>query len=145
MEKAVKNTSEVKKVSQLGSEIKVVPIPGASAAASILSVSGFSADQFLFLGFLPKKKGRQTIFRKITESVNLKLFKCIVFYESPYNIIKTLEDFHLSLGDNEVVVGRELTKKFEEIFRGKLSEAIEHFKKTKPLGEFAIVIKTGNN
>lgn len=121
--------------------IDIVSIPGPSALATLLSVSGMPTDSFLFLGFLPKKKGRQTLFRNITESVNLKLYKAIVFYESPYNIIKTLEDFNLALGDSEVVVGRELTKKFEEIFRGKLSEAIQHYKNKKILGEFVVVIK----
>lgn len=121
--------------------IDIVSIPGPSALATLLSVSGMPTDSFLFLGFLPKKKGRQTLFRNITESVNLKLYKAIVFYESPYNIIKTMEDFSLALGDSEVVVGRELTKKFEEIFRGKLSEAIQHYKNKKILGEFVVVIK----
>jgi 16S rRNA (cytidine1402-2'-O)-methyltransferase len=124
--------------------INVIPIPGPSAATSLLSVSGMPADSFLFLGFLPKKKGRQTIFRSISESSNLKLYKTIVFYESPYSIIKTLEDFNLSLGDKEVVIGREITKKFEEIFRGRLSEAISHYKSKKILGEFAVAIKVGN-
>jgi len=129
VEKAVKNG------------IDVIPIPGPNALIACLSVCGFSADQFLFLGYLPKKKGRQTLLRNITETMNFKLYQSIVFYESPYRIIKSFEDFHLSLGDMEVVVGRELTKKFEEIFRGKLSEAIEHFKMSKPLGEFAVVVK----
>ena len=121
--------------------ITIIPIPGSSAAITLLSVSGMPTDSFLFLGFLPKKKGRQTLFRNITESVNLKLYKAIVFYESPYNIVKTLEDFSLALRDSEVVVGRELTKKFEEIFRGKLSEAIQHYKNKKILGEFVVAIR----
>jgi len=121
--------------------INVAPIPGPSAVVSALSVSGFPTERFLFLGYPPRKKGRQTFLRNITESANLKLYQTLVFYESPYRIIRSLEDFHLALGDMQVTVAREITKKFEEVFRGKLSDAIEYFKNKKILGEFAVCIK----
>ena len=116
----------------LKSKIKVESIPGPSALTSIISIAGIRANQFLFLGFLPKKKGRQTLFNKIKE-----LEYPIVFYESPFRIKKTLTDIETYLGDREVIIGRELTKKFEEILRGKISEIKE---KVRPQGEFSIII-----
>lgn len=141
VEKVLQTTYAVKEAVHRVGGIKVVPIPGPSALTAALSISGIPADSFLFLGFLPKKKGRQTIFRKIVEGASMKLFQTIVFYESPYQILRTLDDFNIALGDYEAVVGREITKKFEEIFRGKLSKAVEHFKKNKPKGEFTVCIK----
>ncbi|MCL5795313.1 MAG: 16S rRNA (cytidine(1402)-2'-O)-methyltransferase [Patescibacteria group bacterium] len=122
--------------------IQVVPIPGPSALVSLLSASGFSTDSFLFLGYLPKKKGRQTLFRNLMKAGNLELYQSIVLYVSPYQLQRTLADLQLAVGNKEIVVGRELTKKFEEIFRGKLYQAIEHFGKSEPKGEFVVVIKT---
>jgi len=122
-------------------KIKVEPIPGPSAVVAALSASGFSNHSFLFLGFLPKKKGRKTLLNNLAEAISLKIYDSIVFYDSPYHILRTLNDFYLSLGDKEIVVARELTKKFEEIFRGKISEAAEHFKSHEPKGEFVVIIK----
>lgn len=122
--------------------IQVVPIPGPSALISLLSASGFATDSFLFLGYLPKKKGRQTLFRNLIKAGNLDLYQSVVLYVSPYQLQRTLTDLQLTVGNKEIVVGRELTKKFEEIFRGQLHEAIEHFGKSDPRGEFVIVIKT---
>lgn len=116
----------------LKDKIEIVSIPGPSAFVTALSISGFSMNEFLYLGFLPKKKGRQTL---LGELKNEK--RTIVFYESPYRIIKTLEELRLILGNREVLVTRELTKKFEEVYRGKMSEIIS---KIKPKGEFVIVI-----
>ncbi len=114
-------------------KIEVVPIPGPVAAIAALSISGFKLSKFLFIGFLPKKKGRQTKLRELSKEKRV-----IVLYESPYRIIKTLNDLKEFLGDREVVLCRELTKKFEEVYRGEISEVLPQIK---PKGEFVIVIK----
>jgi len=118
-------------------ETKIIPIPGPSALTAALSVSGFDTDQFVFLGFLPKKKGRQTLFNSLkTEK------RTIVFYESPHRIRKTLFELADYLGsDRKAVVLREATKKFEEILRGGL---LELSSRVKEKGEFAVVVE-GNS
>jgi len=116
------------------SNIDVIPMPGAQAASTALSISGMPADKFLFLGFLPKKKGRQTLLNQLKD---LSLVKTIVIYESPYRIIKTLNNLQDYLGDVEVVVCRELTKKFETVYRGQVSQVLPQIK---PKGEFVIII-----
>jgi 16S rRNA (cytidine1402-2'-O)-methyltransferase len=126
----------------LKNNIKIIPIPGASAIASALSIWGFAADDFLYLGFLPKKKGRQTLLRNLMKASALKLYQTIVIYESPYQLLRTLTDLQLVIGDKDVLVARELTKLFEENVRGKISEVIQYFQAHKPKGEFVIVIKT---
>ena len=115
------------------SKIKVVCLPGPSAVTAALSVSGFKTDEFLFLGFLPKKKGRKKLIQDLKKEK-----RTLVIYESPYRILKTLQELKLNLGDREAMVARELTKKFEEVYRGKLSKIIN---KIKTKGEFVIVIK----
>lgn len=112
--------------------IKVESIPGPSALAAILAVSGIAADKFLFLGYLPKKKGRQTLIQKISQSEIP-----VVLFESPYRIIDNLKSIRGFAGDRYVIIGRELTKKFEEIYRGKISEVLP---KIRSQGEFVIVI-----
>lgn len=123
-------------------KIHIVPIPGVSAITTLLSVCGHSSDNFLFLGFLPKKKGRQTLFRNLMKTGSLDLYNLIVFYESPYRIIETLKELQLVVGNYEVAIGRELTKLYEEIFRGSIANAIIHFTEQSPRGEFVIAIKT---
>lgn len=115
--------------------IKVVPIPGASAVITALSAAGINADAFYFLGFLPKKQGRQTLF---SELVNLDV--PVVIYESPMRVGKTLKDIEQYLGNRQVVIARELTKKFEEIKEGSVEELIDKFSGQKPKGEFVIII-----
>ncbi len=122
-------------------DIKVVPIPGSSALTTLLSVSGIKSDRFLFLGFLPKKKGRQTMMRNLMKISNMNLYDAIVIYESPYRLLRTLQDLQLAVGNNQIIIGRELTKKFEEIFRGNISQAIQYFDKNQARGEFVICIK----
>lgn len=117
----------------LEDKIEAVSIPGPVAFVATLSISGFPINEFLYLGFLPKKKGRQTLLGKLKNEK-----RTIVFYESPYRIIKTLEELRSILGNREVIVARELTKKFEEVYRGKISEVLN---KIKPKGEFVVVIK----
>jgi len=114
-------------------DIEVVPIPGVSALTTALSIAGFPSNEFIFLGYFPKKKGRQTLLKGIAQEK-----RTIVFYESPHRILKTLDGLKEYLENREIVVCRELTKKFEEIYRGKVSDIIG---KVKPKGEFVIVIK----
>ena len=115
--------------------IKVVPIPGASAVTTALSAAGVNADAFYFLGFLPKKQGRQTLF---SEMAGLDI--PVVIYESPMRVSKTLKDIEQYLGNRQVVIARELTKKFEEIKQGSVAELIDKFSKQKPKGEFVLII-----
>lgn len=123
-------------------KINVVPIPGAFTAATLLSVSGIVADKFMFLGFLPKKKGRATLFGQIKTQIDNNILNMpIIVYESPYRVIKTLEDF-AKIADFNVIIGRELTKKFEQIVRGNIAEVIADFKsnKYKLKGEFVVCL-----
>ena len=108
-------------------EIRVIPIPGPSASISALSVSGFPTDKFVFLGFPPQKKKRQSFFKEVLESKYP-----VVLYESKHRILKTLKE----LQDREIVLARELTKVFETIYRGKANEI--DLKEIK--GEFVIVV-----
>ena len=117
----------------------VTPIPGPTAIAALLSVAGMPADKFTFLGFLPRKAGQR---RKLIESIAEQPWTT-VFYESPYRIIATLEALRETLGDRNIVIGREMTKLHEEIFRGTLTEAIEHFQK--PRGEFTVAVAGADN
>lgn len=116
--------------------IKVVPIPGPSALLAALVTSGLMMHHFTFLGFLPLKKGRQTLLKSLASEP-----RTIVIFESPYRILRTLEDLRNFLGDRRVAVCRELTKIYEEIIRGTISEAIAHFKTHPPKGEFVLVIE----
>jgi 16S rRNA (cytidine1402-2'-O)-methyltransferase len=115
--------------------IPVVPVPGASAVITALVASGLSSDQFLYLGFLPRRKGER---RRLLESVANES-RTIVAFEAPHRLASTLKDALEVLGERQVAVCRELTKIHEEIFRGTLSQAIVHF--TQPRGEFTLVIK----
>lgn len=119
---------------KFGEKVKIIPIPGASAAISALSVCGFAADKFLFLGFAPVKSKRKKFFEEIISS---KI--PTVFYESPYRIIKTLNELKEKSADLSVVVCREMTKKFETIYRGKIGDVIAQLERDKILGEFVIV------
>lgn len=116
--------------------IRVVPIPGASAITALLSVAGLPAHRFRFEGFPPRKEGAR---RQFFESLRGEDAP-IVLYESPHRLLKTLQAAYAVLGDWIVVVGRELTKQFEEVFRGRLSEAIAHWQTTPPRGEFTLVL-----
>ena len=120
--------------------IRVETLPGATAFVPALVNSGLAAHNFVFEGFLPAKKGRQTRLKKLAEEE-----RTMVFYESPYRVIKTLEDFGDYLGpEREAAASREISKKFEETLRGTLSELAEHFKKNSPKGEFVICVQGKN-
>ena len=120
-----------KLVEQAQDIAKIIPIPGSAAIIATASISGFPMDKFVFLGFPPHKKGRNKFFKEVVE------YKYpVVIYESPYRILKTLKELD-NAGNFSVVVARELTKKFETIYRGKIEEIIN---KIEPRGEFVIVI-----
>jgi 16S rRNA (cytidine1402-2'-O)-methyltransferase len=118
------------------SSIKVVPIPGPSAITTSISVSGLPMSKFLFLGFFPKK-GRTKLIELI------KLIKIpVIFYESPYRILKTLGFLEEKLGgDRGVFIARELTKLHETLYRGKISEVRVQFAKEKIKGEIVVIIE----
>jgi len=112
--------------------VEVEPIPGVSAAITALSISGLPTDEFVFIGFLPHKKGRQTKLREIA-TIN----RTIILYESPFRIVKLLNELREHVGDREVSVSRELTKKFEQTYRGKISEVLPEIKEK---GEFVVIL-----
>lgn len=117
--------------------IPVEVVPGPTALTSALAVSGFPADSFVFLGFLPHKKGRQTIFKRITE-----LAETIALYESPHRLMKTLEALVATIPDRGIAVCRELTKIHESVERGTPAEVLSHFNHhpDQVRGEIVIVI-----
>ena len=115
--------------------VKIIPVPGASAVLPALIVSGLPTDRFVFEGFLPIKKGRKSRLEKIREEP-----RTIVIYEAPYRVKKTLDDILEHIGDRRIAVAREMTKKFEEVVRGKVSEVIKQMEPRTPKGEFVIVI-----
>lgn len=118
-------------------DANVYPIPGVSALVTGISVSGFPANHFEFMGFVPHKKGRLTFFQKIKD-----IEHAVVFYESPHRFIKTLESLVLNIPDRHIMVGREMTKAFEEYPRGSSEEILKYFNenKDKIRGEFCIVV-----
>jgi 16S rRNA (cytidine1402-2'-O)-methyltransferase len=117
-------------------ETKIVPIPGACALASALSISGFPTDKFIFMGFPPHKKGREKFFKEISGAKYP-----VVFYESVHRILKALEQLEAVLAENrQIIVCRELTKQFETIYRGNINEVLEGVKNDKIKGEFVVVV-----
>lgn len=121
-------------------DIEVETLPGATAFVPALVQSGFPCDRFCFEGFLPQKKGRNKRLTALAEEE-----RTIIFYESPYRIVKCLMQMAEIFGEERrVSVSRELSKKFEQTVRGTLSQVIEHFTKTEPKGEFAIVVEGVN-
>ena len=117
--------------------IEIECLPGATALIPALVQSGFPTDRFIFEGFLPPKKGRQTRLKLWSEET-----RTIVFYESPHKIVKTLSQLQEFVGgDRRLSVSRELSKKFEETVRGTVNELILHFTNKAPKGEFVIVLE----
>ena len=115
--------------------IAVIPIPGPAAFLTALSVSGLPTNKFAFEGFLSSKSSQRR--KKLTELSREK--RTVIIYESPHRLLKTLQDILETIGDIHIVCTRELTKKFEETRREKVSECIRHFTNTKVLGEFIIM------
>ena len=117
-------------------EIEVETLPGATALIPALVQSGFPCDRFCFEGFLPQKKGRAKQLQSLAAEE-----RTMIFYESPYRVVKCLEQFAEVFGlERRVSVSRELTKKFEQTVRGTVAEVLEHFRTTDPKGEFVIVL-----
>ncbi|MFA6422011.1 MAG: 16S rRNA (cytidine(1402)-2'-O)-methyltransferase [Candidatus Buchananbacteria bacterium] len=119
-----------------GGDCKIIPIPGPAAVTAALSISGLPTDKFLFLGFLPHKKGRETILKQIN---NTEI--TTVFYESTHRILKTLEQLSVILDQKrKIVVCRELTKKFESIYRGNILQVLNQLKDGIVKGEFVVMV-----
>jgi len=115
--------------------IMIVPIPGASALLAALVVSGLPTNSFVFEGFLPLKKGRKTKLEVLKSER-----RTIVLYESPHRILKTLRELLETFGDREIVLAREVSKKFEEFLRGPTSEVLNRLSSSTPRGEFVILL-----
>ncbi|MEH2381457.1 MAG: 16S rRNA (cytidine(1402)-2'-O)-methyltransferase [Nostoc sp.] len=117
--------------------IPVVPIPGASAAITALSAAGLPTDRFVFEGFLPSKTQQR---QQHLESLQTES-RTLIFYESPHRLRDTLQDLALVWGsDRQIVLGRELTKLYEEFWRGTIAEAIAHYSQREPQGEYTLVV-----
>jgi len=127
----------VNKIKEKFPETEVIAIPGPSALVSALSISGLPASDFTFLGFLPHKKGRETLFKEIANSE-----RTTVFYESPHRILKALESLKKFMPDRKIVIARELTKVFEQIVSGVPSEVEKYFidNPDKVRGEFVVLV-----
>lgn len=128
----------ISKVLQLGTScIQVVAVPGTSALTAALSVSGFMGGSFVFHGFIPHKKGRETLFKKMAEIKETQ-----VFYESSHRIMKTLESLNKAMPERKMMIAREMTKIFEENLIGTPSEILEILSKNpkKQKGEFVMII-----
>lgn len=117
--------------------IPMTVVPGPTALIAALTLSGLPAHSFAFEGFLPVKPGAR---RKKLEQLGFET-RPLIFYEAPHRIVKTLQDIQEVMGDPVVVCARELTKKFEEVKKGRASELAAHFLKHKPKGEFVLLIQ----
>lgn len=117
--------------------ITVVAVPGPSAALAALTVAGLPTDRFVFLGFLPRRSGER---RRALDAVRV-LPWTLVIYEAPLRVTAVLHDLLAVLGDRRLALARELTKRFEEVFRGTLSDALAHLKAHPPRGEFTLVVE----
>ncbi|MNO20630.1 Ribosomal RNA small subunit methyltransferase I [compost metagenome] len=116
--------------------ISVIPVPGANAALSALIVSGLPTSRFLFIGFMPRdNKERETLLKSFQDEEST-----LLMYESPHRLIKTLDSILGVLGDREIVLARELTKRYEEMARGTLSECLLWLEDHPPLGEYCVVV-----
>lgn len=120
----------------INNQVQVECLPGPTAFVPALVSSGLPCDRFSFEGFLPVKKGRTKRLKELSAET-----KTMVFYESPHRILKTLNDLSNYFDvESQISVSRELTKLYEETFRGTIKESVEHFDKNKPKGEFVIVL-----
>lgn len=117
--------------------IPVVVVPGPTASSAALAVSGFSGRAHVFLGFLPTKRGERR--KALARAADQR--GALVFYEAPHRLIESLSEMREVLGDRQAACARELTKRFEQVVRGPLSELVEHFSGVKPRGEFTIVVQ----
>lgn len=119
--------------------IQTVPVPGASALLAALVVSGLATDKFMFLGFLPKKQGKkEKLLNNIAKILKIQP-QTVIFYESPFRVIKTLGLLQNLMPESQIVIGRELTKKFEQVLRGKPEELLERMRGKKIKGEIVLM------
>ncbi|MGA9117431.1 MAG: 16S rRNA (cytidine(1402)-2'-O)-methyltransferase [Bacteroidota bacterium] len=118
--------------------LRVVPVPGPSAVLAALVAGGVPFDRFVFEGFLPVKKGRSSKLARLRSER-----RTVVLFESPHRILRTLQDLLREVGDRPAAVARELTKKFEEVERGLLSEVLERVRRREPRGEYVIILGGG--
>jgi len=116
-------------------ETKVIPLPGPSALTTLASIAGVPMGKFLFLGYPPHKKGRKKFFGEVVASSYP-----VVFYESPHRIIKSLKELDALDSNLSLVIGRELTKQFETIYRGSIDEVLKKLQKDKIRGEFVVLV-----
>lgn len=135
----VRHLREEMKVEIEKGELKIESIPGPSALTAALSIAGMPCADFVFLGFLPHKKGRETLFKEIAETD-----RTVIFYESPHRILKTLDSLkiHTEFAPKQIVICREITKIFEEVVSGSPIEVLEYFDlhKDKARGEFVVIV-----
>ena len=124
-------------IKSLSDQVKIVPIPGPNAVIAALSVSGFPADKFIFMGFPPHKKGREKFFGEVADTKYT-----VVFYESTHRILKTLNQLKEILPERKMVICREMTKQFESIYRGNAEEILKILEsdKNNQKGEFVVII-----
>jgi 16S rRNA (cytidine1402-2'-O)-methyltransferase len=115
--------------------IPVIPVPGASALLAALVAGGLPMDRFVFEGFLPQKKGRKKHIEALRDED-----RTVVIYESPYRILKLLQELQDILGERNIVVARELTKKFEEVVRGSTSDVLKSLSTKEPRGEYVVLL-----
>ncbi|MGQ9498579.1 MAG: 16S rRNA (cytidine(1402)-2'-O)-methyltransferase [Desulfotomaculales bacterium] len=118
-----------------GEGLPVVAVPGACAAVTALVVSGLRTDRFVFEGFLPRRGRKKALARLAAEE------RTIILYEAPHRLLATLEDILAVLGDRRIAVARELTKQFEEVYRGSVAQSLEHFRTRPPRGEITLVVE----
>jgi 16S rRNA (cytidine1402-2'-O)-methyltransferase len=118
-------------------DYRVIPIPGANALTAALVASGLPTDQFTYVGFLPRQKSAR---RKLLQSIAAEP-RTLVAYEAPHRICDSLDDIADTLGDRKICLARELTKIYEEFFRGTVNDARKHFAEHAPRGEFTLVIE----
>jgi 16S rRNA (cytidine1402-2'-O)-methyltransferase len=120
----------------LENQVRIIPIPGASALLASVVVSGLPVNRFVFEGFLPIKKGRKTRIDSLAVEQ-----RTIVFFESPHRILKTVRQLLEAWGDRNCVMGREMTKKFEDFFRGSLSDLLRQLEDKSAKGEIVLIIE----
>ncbi|PJE58266.1 MAG: rRNA (cytidine-2'-O-)-methyltransferase [Candidatus Portnoybacteria bacterium CG10_big_fil_rev_8_21_14_0_10_36_7] len=118
-----------------GNKVSIIPIPGVSAVTTLASIAGVSMDKFLFMGFPPHKKGRETFFKEIASQKNP-----VVIYESVHRIKKALDQIDKVVPERQLIVGRELTKQFETIYRGTAQDILQQLTDEQKKGEFVVII-----
>jgi 16S rRNA (cytidine1402-2'-O)-methyltransferase len=120
-------------------DIKVISIPGPSAAISALVSSGLPSDKFIFLGFLPRKEGNKTKLLDSLKESYKEIEATVIIYEAPHRLLKTLRSIEAIFGDINICIARELTKVHEETFSTRIKKAINHYEKKQPKGELVIL------